>query len=139
GQRVAGESEPGESAVGRPVVGELVVGQRVAGEAEPGESAVGQPVVGESVVAEPAIRRPTVSLRRILPSILLNAGIPLLVYTLLRSRVGSDATALAIGAVIPVAVTAIRFGWRRRLDPAGVIAGVAFGIALLVLVLSGGN
>lgn len=82
---------------------------------------------------------PTPRLRRLLPSLVLNGGVPLLVYTLLRPQVGSDATALAIGAAIPVTVTVALFCLRRRVDPIGVLAALGFGIALVILALSGGN
>jgi FtsH-binding integral membrane protein len=68
-----------------------------------------------------------------------NGGVPLLGYALLRPHVGSDATALAIGAAIPVTVTVALFCWRRRVDPIGVLSVLGFGIAVLILVLSGGN
>jgi hypothetical protein len=77
--------------------------------------------------------------RRLLISLALNGAAPLLAYTLLRPHVGGDAAALAIGAAIPVAFTVVTFAWRRRLDPIGALAVLAYGIALLVLVLSGGN
>jgi FtsH-binding integral membrane protein len=77
--------------------------------------------------------------RTIVPSLLLNAALPLVVYALVRSRVGSDLTALAIAMAVPVAVTLGGFAVRRKLDPVGAVAVVAFGIALLVFALSGGN
>jgi hypothetical protein len=78
-------------------------------------------------------------LRRMLPSLVLNAVLPLLVYQLLRSAVGSDVVALGIGAAIPVLVTAVEFVWRRRVDPIGVVAIVAFALVLVVLALTGGD
>lgn len=77
--------------------------------------------------------------RRLLPSLLLNAGLPLVGYTLIRSHVDSDVTALAIAMAVPVVGTLGGFAVRRRLDPVGAVAVVAFGIALIVLALSGGN
>lgn len=74
-----------------------------------------------------------------LPSLVLNAVLPLLVYQLLRSAVGSDVVALGIGAAIPVLVTAVEFVWRRRVDPIGVVAIVAFALVLVVLALTGGD
>jgi hypothetical protein len=77
--------------------------------------------------------------RRLLPSVLLNAAVPLLGYALLRPRVGSDAVALAIAGAVPVAVTVAKFAVRRKVDPIGVVALLAFGVALVVMALSGGN
>jgi hypothetical protein len=48
-------------------------------------------------------------------------------------------TALALAMAVPVGVTVAVFVARRRVDPIGAVAVVAFGIALLVLALSGGN
>jgi hypothetical protein len=78
-------------------------------------------------------------LRRLLPSIALNGGVPLLLYALLRPHVSSDVPALAIAGAVPVVLTVAEFGWRRRLDVFGVIAVVGFGVVLLVQLLSGGN
>lgn len=77
-------------------------------------------------------------LRRLLPSLVLNAALPLLVYLLLSPRIG-DVPALAVGAAIPVVVTAVGFARRRRVDPIGVVAVVTFAIVLVVLALTGGN
>jgi hypothetical protein len=77
--------------------------------------------------------------RAIAPSVVLNAVVPLVVYLLVRPHVGSDLTALAIGAVIPVAGTLLLSLVRRRVDLIGVVAVMAFGLALLVAFLSGGD
>lgn len=77
-------------------------------------------------------------LRRLLPSLVLNAALPLVVYLLLSPRTG-DVPALAVGAAIPVVVTAVGFVRRRRIDPIGVLAVVTFAIVLVVLALTGGN
>jgi hypothetical protein len=60
------------------------------------------------------------------------------VYLLLSPRIG-DVPALAVGAAIPVVVTAVGFARRRRVDPIGVVAVVTFAIVLVVLALTGGN
>lgn len=80
-----------------------------------------------------------VQLRRLLPSIALNGGVPLLLYALLRPHVSSDVTALAIAGAVPVVLTAAEFGWRKRLDVFGVIAVAGFGVVVLVQLLTGGN
>lgn len=85
------------------------------------------------------VRTPRRSRWRLVPSLLVNAALPLVAYPLVRSHVDSDVTALAIAMAVPVAVTLGGFAVRRRLDPVGAVAVVAFGIALIVLALSGGN
>ena len=77
--------------------------------------------------------------RLLVLSLLLNAGLPLAGYALIRSHVDSEVTALAIAMAVPVAVTLGGFAVRRRLDPVGAVAVLAFGIALIVFALSGGN
>lgn len=81
----------------------------------------------------------TVRPGRMAASVVVNAGLPLLVYTLLRPHVGSDAAALAIGAAIPVTATVAVFAWRRWIDPIGVLSVAGFCVALIVLAFSGGN
>jgi formate/nitrite transporter FocA (FNT family) len=77
--------------------------------------------------------------RAVVPSLVLNGVVPLLVYLLSRPYLSSDASALAIAMAVPAACTIGIFGWRRRLDAIGVIAVVAFGVALIVVLLSGGD
>lgn len=72
-------------------------------------------------------------------SLLVNGLAPLLVYTLLRAHVDSDASALALGGVIPAAWTVTLWLWRRRIDPIGVLAVGGFGLALAVTVAAGGS
>lgn len=81
---------------------------------------------------------PKALLRKLLPSLLLNAALPLVLYLVLSSHLG-DVPALAIGAAIPVVVTVAEFAVRRRVDPIGVFVIVAFAVVLVVLALSGGN
>lgn len=75
----------------------------------------------------------------LLVRLVVNGAVPVLAYVLLRPHVHSDVTALVVGAAIPLAFTAGVFAWHRRLDPAGVIAVVCFGIGLLVVAATGGN
>ncbi|MWA07543.1 hypothetical protein F8568_045935 [Actinomadura sp. LD22] len=77
--------------------------------------------------------------RTLLPSLALNGVVPLLAYLLLRPHLSGDAAALAIAMAIPVACTLAVFAWRRRVDAIGVIAAVTFGIALIAVLVSGGN
>ena len=92
-----------------------------------------------SATADDRSRMPSGRLRALLPSVLVNGVVPLVAYALLRPWVGTDAVALAIGTAVPVVTTILLFAVRRRLDPIGVLAVLAYGIALLVLLLSGGN
>ncbi|WP_433464165.1 VC0807 family protein [Spirillospora sp. CA-128828] len=80
-----------------------------------------------------------VPLRTVLPSLALNGAVPLVVYLLLRPHLPGDAAALAVAMAVPAACTLAVFAWRRRVDAIGVIAVAAFGIALIVVLLSGGN
>lgn len=79
------------------------------------------------------------SAKGILASIALNGVVPLLVYLLARPHLSSDVVALALAMAVPVVCTVAVFAWRRRLDAIGVIAVVTFGVALLVVLASGGN
>jgi hypothetical protein len=76
---------------------------------------------------------------KVVASLVLNAVVPVVAYTVVRPYVGTDLMALLIASAIPVVVTAALLVVRRRLDPIGVVSVVGFGIALLVQVLSHGN
>ncbi|HEV7651562.1 MAG TPA: VC0807 family protein [Actinophytocola sp.] len=91
------------------------------------------------IARQSAVEMPRGSRLRLALSLLLNAAVPLVVYLLVRSHVDSDVTALAIAVAVPVAVTLGGFAMRRRLDPIGAVAVVAFGLVLIVLALTGGN
>lgn len=77
--------------------------------------------------------------RKIGLSVVISAVVPLVVYTVLRPHVGGDATALLVAAAVPAVFTLAKLAWRRRLDPIGVIAVGGFGIAVFVLVATGGD
>jgi hypothetical protein len=77
--------------------------------------------------------------RKIGPSVVVSAVVPLVLYSMVRPHVGSDATALLIAAAVPVVFTLAKLAWLRRVDPIGVLAVCGFGIAVLVLVATGGN
>jgi hypothetical protein len=76
---------------------------------------------------------------RYLPSLAASFVIPLLLYVLLRPRVGTDTTALAIAGAVPTAWTAARLASRRRVDPVGAISVVGFSVTLFATALLGGN
>jgi high-affinity Fe2+/Pb2+ permease len=76
--------------------------------------------------------------KRFLPSIVLNAGVPFVAYLLLRPVV-SDIAALAVACAIPVLYTIGTFAIRRRFDPIGVVAVAGFAVALGLALVSGGN
>ena len=78
-------------------------------------------------------------LRSFLPSIALNAVVPLVVYTLLRPYVANDVTALIISGAIPLLVTIGGFAVRRKVDIVGVISVVGFVVAVAAQLLTGGD
>jgi hypothetical protein len=78
------------------------------------------------------------ALRGLLVRVLLNAGVPLVLYLVLQPMVG-DVAALAIGAAVPAVATAAELAWRRRLDPVGVITLLAFVVVLVAFALTGGD
>jgi hypothetical protein len=80
-----------------------------------------------------------IQIRRFLPSIALNAVVPLLVYTLVRPYLSSDVMALILAGVIPLLVTAGSFVVRKRLDYIGVISVVGFVVALAAQLIAGGD
>jgi len=81
---------------------------------------------------------PAAVLLRLLPRIVLNAIVPLALYLLLSPSLG-DVAALAIGAAVPGVATAVELLVRRRLDPVGAIALLAFVVVLVVFALTGGD
>jgi hypothetical protein len=78
-------------------------------------------------------------LRRLVPSIAVNAVAPVVIYEVVRSSVDSDVTALAIGAAAPVAWTLGSLLIRRKLDVIGLLSTGIVGVGLLIAWLSGGN
>ncbi|WP_147450883.1 VC0807 family protein [Streptomyces hoynatensis] len=80
-----------------------------------------------------------VALRAAAPGVLVAWVAPLLAYALLRPHTGSEVTALALGAAIPVAFTLGEFLWHRRVDPVGAVGCAGFVLALAAAALSGGN
>ncbi len=76
---------------------------------------------------------------RYLPSLAVSFVVPLLLYVLLRPRVGADTTALALAGAVPTAWTAARLAWRRRVDPIGAFSVGGFSVTLLGTALLHGN
>jgi hypothetical protein len=70
---------------------------------------------------------------------LVSAVLPLVVYALLRSRVGSDVEALAIGGAIPAAWVLVSLAWRRRVDWIALTSVVLLVLAVLLSLVSGGS
>lgn len=93
----------------------------------------------ENSPAVTARANPTIPIRSLLPSVVLNVVVPVVGYELLRTPLHSQVLALAIGAAVPVAWTLGRLTLARRIDPVGLISSAGFGIGLLVAWLSGGN
>jgi hypothetical protein len=81
----------------------------------------------------------TVQLRRFLPSIVLNAVVPLVVYALVRPYFADDVAALIIAGAIPLAVTVVGFVLRRKVDVVGVISVAGFVVAVAAQLLTGGD
>ncbi|TDV54251.1 VC0807 family protein [Actinophytocola oryzae] len=77
--------------------------------------------------------------RKVGPSVVISAVVPLVVYTWLRPHTGSDATALLVAAAVPTAFTLGKLAVRRRLDPIGLVAVCCFAVAALVFFATGGN
>jgi hypothetical protein len=90
-------------------------------------------------LVEPAPRRAGRAPWRLLLSLGLSLILPLVVYQLVRPRVGSDVEALAIGAGVSALGALIRSIWRRRIDPLGALSLAGFAIGLLIAALTGGN
>jgi hypothetical protein len=68
------------------------------------------------------------------------AGVaPVLTYVVVRPRVESTAVALAITFAVPVAWAALSASWHRRLDLDGTLTIGAYGLGLVVTILSGGS
>lgn len=78
-------------------------------------------------------------LRRFLPSIALNAVVPLVVYTLVRPYLSDDVTALVIAGAIPLLVTVVGVLVRRKLDVTGALSVAGFLVAVVAQLLTGGD
>jgi len=70
-------------------------------------------------------------------SVLLSVVLPLIFYDRVEHLVGSQVTALLIGASIPAAWTAGKLAVRRRLDPVGALSVAGFAIGIVLLELTG--
>ena len=112
------------------------------GPADPaGPDTAGTPSAVPAAGTGPATGRPALAraLRAAVPGLLLAWLAPLLAYALLRPHTGSETTALALGAALPVAFTLGEFLWHRRLDPVGAAGCAGFALALAATALTGGN
>jgi len=78
-------------------------------------------------------------LRAIAPSAIGGAIVPLGVYYLIRSHVGSDASALAIAGIPAALWVGVQFFRQRRIDPIGGIVLFGFVVGLTVSFAMGGN
>jgi hypothetical protein len=107
-------------------------------------SVVDQDAGGEDTLVYPSVARDgwepgPPSLRVMAPSVVGAALVPLAVYYLIRDRVGSDATALAIAGV--PAAGWVTFEWvrRRTIDAIGAIVLFGFLAGLVASAALGGN
>jgi hypothetical protein len=80
-----------------------------------------------------------VQLRRFVPSIAVNAVLPLVVYLLVRPYFATDVTALIIAGAIPLLLTVGGFAVRRKLDVVGVVSLIGFVVAVAAQLLTGGD
>ena len=87
-----------------------------------------------------AIDRATVHGHRVqLVTVIVNLGLPPILYPLIRGYVPTDLDALAVAGAIPTAWTVLSLLLRRRLDPVGVVAVCSFALAIVVAFATGGN
>jgi hypothetical protein len=77
--------------------------------------------------------------RRLIVSTIVAGVAPVITYVLVRPRVPSTAIALAITFAVPVAWAALSASWHRRLDLDGALTIGAYGLGVIVTVLSGGS
>ena len=76
---------------------------------------------------------------KLILSLVINGLLPLVLYTLLRPLLASDAYALAIAGAIPAVRTMALWIGRRRFDLIGAYAVLGFAIALAVTAFLAGN
>jgi hypothetical protein len=79
------------------------------------------------------------SLRMLAPNLLVAGVLPVIAYGVLRPHVASDATALAVVLVFPVAEIVFERVRRGRFDPIGIIALVGISLGLVGAVAFNGN
>lgn len=77
--------------------------------------------------------------RALVVRMLVSAAGPWVVYTLLRSYVGTDAEALAISGAIPAAWVLIVLAWKRRVDLIALASVGLFALAIVLSLISGGS
>ena len=71
------------------------------------------------------------SLRRLAPNLIVAGVFPVIGYAILRPHVSSDAVALAIVLVFPVAEIVVERLRHGRLEPVGIIALVGISLGLI--------
>jgi hypothetical protein len=74
-----------------------------------------------------------------LAGVVINFGVPLLAYHLIRRHTSSSAMALALAGAIPVVYTLAILAVRRRLSILGVVSVASFGIGVLAFWATGGS
>ncbi|MBB6730822.1 VC0807 family protein [Cohnella zeiphila] len=79
------------------------------------------------------------ALRKVIPSLAVNWLVPLILYSLLRDSVPTDAAALAIAGAVPGVWVVFQMLIARRIDWIGLLGLAGFGAACLISVLSGGG
>jgi hypothetical protein len=79
------------------------------------------------------------SMKKHLPSIALNVVVPFVLYMVLQPHVSNDFVALALASSFSAVYTLTVFAVRRKWDPVGAVAVVAYVIVLTSSLLSGGS
>jgi hypothetical protein len=65
-------------------------------------------------------------------------AVPLVAYFVIRPLVSSDAAALALAGVIPLAYQVVLVLWRRRIDAWALVSGIGFALGCLASLFAGG-
>ncbi|CAG7649130.1 VC0807 family protein [Paenibacillus allorhizosphaerae] len=79
------------------------------------------------------------TLKKGIPSLVVNWLIPLVLYSLLRGIVATDTAALAISGAVPALWVIVQMLGVRQIDWIGLLGAASFGAACLISVLSGGG
>lgn len=79
------------------------------------------------------------TLKRIIPSLIVNWLLPIVLYTALRGIVASDTAALALSGAVPALWVVARMIGVRRIDWIGLLGAAGFGGACLISAWTGGE
>jgi hypothetical protein len=79
------------------------------------------------------------SIRALLPSLFFGAVVPLTVFNLVRHHVHSEAQALIIAGIFPVAWVIFNLIRSRHVDVVGIVVIIGFAVGVITSTLLGGN